>query len=74
MTITITIPTIVRTQFLTSMHSTTIKPTSVICPFGCMTSSSARKAINFRESMTETSPTNRHWETLTFTPDKFQGF
>ena len=66
MTIAITIPTIVRTQFLTSIHSTTIRPSSVICPFGSQTSSSARGAIHFRESLTKTSPTTRHWGTITW--------
>ena len=65
MNIAITIPTIVRTQYLTSMHSTTIRPTSVICPFGSQTLSSAREAIHFRESLTETLSTTRHWGTIT---------
>ena len=64
-TTTITIPTIVRTWFLTSTCSPTIRPTSVVCSLGFQMSSSTSRAIHVRQPLSKTSPTSRHWGTIT---------
>ena len=60
MTITITVPTIVRTWFLTVICSPTIRPTSVVHSLGSQTSSFTSRASHVRESSTKPLSITRH--------------